>query len=51
MTRFVALQLATTHSYDLEPARRDLGYAELVSMAEATERVVADELRRLADGD
>jgi nucleoside-diphosphate-sugar epimerase len=42
MTRFVALQLATTHTYDMQPTRRDLGYTELVGMTEATERLVAD---------
>ncbi|MCZ6596235.1 MAG: NAD-dependent epimerase/dehydratase family protein [Planctomycetota bacterium] len=42
MTRFVALQLATTHSYDPEPARRDFGYRERVGMEEATRRLVAD---------
>ncbi|MCP3914242.1 MAG: NAD-dependent epimerase/dehydratase family protein [bacterium] len=41
MTRFVAGQLATSHSYDLSPARRDFGYEELVGMDEATERTVA----------
>lgn len=40
MTRFLALQLARTHTYDMQPARRDLGYAELVGMTEATESVV-----------
>ena len=40
MTRFVASQLATSHSYDMEPARRDLGYVEEVTLREATERVV-----------
>lgn len=43
MTRFVALQLATTHTYDMQPARRDLGYEEQVGMAEATDRLVADD--------
>ena len=28
MTRFLAAQLATSHSYDLEPLRKDLGYME-----------------------
>jgi len=42
MTRFMALQLARTHTYDMHPARRDLGYAEQVDMAEATERLVRD---------
>jgi len=36
MTRFLALQLATSHSYDLGPAERDFGYVERVSMSEAT---------------
>ncbi len=40
MTRFVAAQLATSHSYDLEPAKRDFGYREVFSMREATQRVV-----------
>jgi nucleoside-diphosphate-sugar epimerase len=37
MSRFLALQLASSHSYDMEPARRDFGYAEQVSMKEATQ--------------
>jgi nucleoside-diphosphate-sugar epimerase len=41
MTRFVARQLATSHSYDLAPLERDLGYREQVDMAEAHERTVA----------
>ena len=40
MTRFVALQLARSHSYDPSPAERDFGYRETVTMAEATERLV-----------
>lgn len=40
MTRFLALQLARSHSYDMEPARRDFGYRELVSMGVATERLI-----------
>ena len=36
MTRFLALQLSTSHSYDLGPARRDFGYEERVPLAEAT---------------
>lgn len=42
MTRFLALQLARSHSYDLGPAERDFGYRELVPLELATERVVAD---------
>ena len=41
MTRFVANQLATSHSYDIEPARRDFGYRERVGMKEAVDRLVA----------
>ncbi len=42
MTRFVALQLATSHSYDMEPAERDFGYRERVSMEEAMQRTLDD---------
>ena len=42
MTRFLALQLARTHTYDLAPAQRDFGYTERVPLAEATERAVGD---------
>jgi len=42
MTRFVALQLARSHSYDMTPAREDFGYEELVSMAAATDVLVSD---------
>jgi hypothetical protein len=41
MTRFVALQLARSHTYDLEPARRDFGYRERVPTALMTERAIA----------
>src|SRR5262245_16842998 len=41
MTRFLALQLATSHSYAIAALERDLGYAERVTTAEATERLVA----------
>lgn len=40
MTRFVARQLATSHSYDLGPAQRDFGYRERVGLGEGTARVV-----------
>jgi len=40
MTRFVALQLASSHSYDLEPLRRDVAYRERVDLATATDRLV-----------
>jgi nucleoside-diphosphate-sugar epimerase len=42
MTRFVALELARSHTYDLEPARRDFGYRERIGMADATERLLSD---------
>ncbi|MDP6538488.1 MAG: NAD-dependent epimerase/dehydratase family protein [Planctomycetota bacterium] len=41
MTRFVAAQLATSHSYDLEPLERDVGYRERVGMDEGLERTIA----------
>ena len=42
MTRFAAVQLATSHWFDISAARRDLGYApERYPLAEATERVIA----------
>ncbi len=41
MTRFLAAELATDHSYDMEPARRDFGYRERVSMEEADRLLVA----------
>lgn len=40
MTRFLALQLCTSHSYDLAPARRDFGYVERVPLGEATRRTI-----------
>ncbi|MBK7643684.1 MAG: NAD-dependent epimerase/dehydratase family protein [Planctomycetes bacterium] len=44
MTRFLALQLSTSHSYDLGPAERDFGYVERVSMSDAT-RLTIESLR------
>ena len=44
MTRFLALQLSTSHSYDLAPARRDFGYVERVPLGEAT-RLTIESLR------
>lgn len=43
MTRFVARQLATSHTYDMEPFERAMGglYAEAVPIAEATARTIA----------
>ena len=39
MTRFVALQLARSHTYDTKPAWRDFGYVERVSTRVMTDRV------------
>lgn len=38
LTRFLVDALARSHWYDMEPARRDLGYRARVPMAEAIER-------------
>ena len=41
MTRFVAVALAQNHWYDMEPAKRDLGYSIRVPLAEGTTRTIA----------
>ena len=41
LTRFLAEQLATTHWYDMAPARRDFGYAPRVDIAEGLRRLAA----------
>ena len=41
MTRFVARELATDHWFDIRAARRDLGYAPRVTMAEGTAELIA----------
>jgi nucleoside-diphosphate-sugar epimerase len=41
ITEFTAVQLATSHTYKLDNARRDLGYTPAVSVDEGTERIVA----------
>ncbi len=41
LTRFVARQLATSHWFDLTAAKRDLGYAPGVSIAEGLKRLEA----------
>ncbi|MCC7015290.1 MAG: NAD-dependent epimerase/dehydratase family protein [Planctomycetes bacterium] len=40
MTRFVAQQLATSHSYSMEPARRAFGFREALATSDAVERMV-----------
>jgi nucleoside-diphosphate-sugar epimerase len=40
MTRFLALQLGTSHSYSIGALERDLGYRERVTTAEASARLV-----------
>jgi len=39
MTRFLARQLSTTHWFNIDAARRDLGYQPRVSIAEGLERL------------
>jgi 2-alkyl-3-oxoalkanoate reductase len=41
MTRFIAAELAKDHWFNLAAARRDLGYAPRVSMAEGTRELIA----------
>lgn len=47
MTRFVAKQLAGSHSYSIQAAKRDFGYQPIVTMEEGMAKV-ADELKQLA---
>lgn len=42
MTRFVALQLATSHWFKIDKARRDLGWTPTVSIDEGLNRLAAD---------
>lgn len=39
MTRFLAAQLATSHTYSIEKAKRDLGYMPKISTVEGMERL------------
>jgi nucleoside-diphosphate-sugar epimerase len=41
LTRFLAEQLATTHWYDMGPARRDFGYVPGVTIDEGLQRLAA----------
>jgi nucleoside-diphosphate-sugar epimerase len=41
MTRFLAEQLATTHWYDMAPAKRDFGYEPRVTFEEGLDRLAA----------
>ena len=47
MTRFLALQLSGSHSYDVTKAERDFGYDPKISLEEGMRRVEPD-LKRLA---
>ena len=49
MTRFLAAQLSRSHWYRIDKARRDFGFAPLVSVAEGL-RQLQPELRRWAAG-
>ena len=42
MTRFVAVELAKDHFFDISAAKRDLGYAAKVSMADALKLTIND---------
>jgi nucleoside-diphosphate-sugar epimerase len=50
MTRFAALQLATSRTYTLKAARADLGYEPIVDDAEGMRRIIAWLKREVAAG-
>ena len=45
LTRYTAAILARTQTYNIDAARRDLGYEPVVSVAEGVERTLADLLK------
>jgi nucleoside-diphosphate-sugar epimerase len=49
MTRFLARQLSTAHWFNIDAARRDLGYEPAVSIEEGLERLARDHRRGRAD--
>lgn len=46
ITRFVAVELAKDHYFDISAARRDLGYTARTSMAKALEQTIEDLKKR-----
>ena len=45
MTRFVAAQLAGSHSYSIAAAQRDFGFAPIVSMEEGLAKLKPEILK------
>jgi 2-alkyl-3-oxoalkanoate reductase len=44
MTRFIARQLATSHTYNIEKAHRELAYSPVVSMQAGTREIIQEAL-------